>query len=123
MNKRVIFKCDWVESRWVKIDDLEFIVIDLNQVGHKSDCFILASHAEQVFYVKDQVDPKNLIVCSVGQRVNKSVGYDGSIDIVIHEPLSKKYPSPNMDMDKDDVGIYDRPDCDDVPGDNDSVEE
>ena len=43
--------------------------------------------------------------------------------MVIHEPLSKEYPSPNMDMDEDDVGIYHRPNCDDVPIDNDSAEE
>ena len=123
MAKRVVFKCDWVDSRWVKIDDLGFTIVDLNRVGHKSDCFILASHAKQVVYMKDQVDPKKSIVCSVGQRVNKSIGYDGNVDMVIHEPLSKEYPSPNMDMDQDDVGIYDRSDCDDVPIDNDSAEE
>ena len=66
MTKRVVFKCDLVDSRWVKIDDLRFIVVYLNQVGHKSDCFILTSHAKQVFYVKDQIDPKKSIVCLVG---------------------------------------------------------
>ena len=123
MAKRVVFKCVWVDSRWVKIDDLGFTIVYRNCVGHKSDCFILASHAKKVFYVKDQVDPKKSIVCSVGQRVNKSVGYDGSVDMIIHEPLSKEYPSPNMDMDQDDVRIYDRLDCDDVPIDNDLAEE
>ena len=73
--------------------------------------------------MKDQVDPKKSIVCSVSQRVNKSVGYDGNVDMVIHEPLFKEYPSSNMDMDQDDVGIYDRTDCDDVPIDNDSAKE
>ena len=73
--------------------------------------------------MKDQVDPKKSIVCSVGQIVNKSVGYDGNVDMVIHEPLSKEYPFPNMDIDQDDVEIYDRPDCDDVHIDNDSTEE
>lgn len=43
--------------------------------------------------------------------------------MVIHEPLSKEYRSLNRDMDKDDVGIYDRPNCDDVPVDSDSVGE
>ena len=59
----------------------------------------------------------------MGQRVNKSVGYDGNVDMVVHEPLSKEYPSPNMDIDRDDVGIYNRPDCDDILIDNDSAEE
>ena len=109
MVKKAVFKCDWVDSRWVKVDDLGFTVVDFNQVGHKSACFILASHAKQVFYVQDQVDPTKSIVCSVGQRVNKSIGVDGSIEMVIHEPLCKEYPSPKIDMDKDDVGIYERP--------------
>ena len=39
--------------------------------------------------------------------------------MVIHEPLSKECSSSNMDMDKDDVGIYDRTGCGDVPIDND----
>ena len=93
MLKKVVFKCHWVDNRWVKVDDLGFTVVDLNQVGHKLDCFILASHAKQVFYVQDQVDPTKSIICSVGQRVNKSIGVDESIEIMIHEPLCKKYPS------------------------------
>ncbi|KAL9453500.1 hypothetical protein AB3S75_009160 [Citrus x aurantiifolia] len=119
MAEKVVFKCDWVDSRWVKVDDLGFTVVDLNRVGHKSDCFILVSYAKQVFYVQDQVDPTKSIVCSVGQRVNKSKGVDGSIEMVIHEPLCKEYPSPKIDIDKDDVGIYEGPECDDVPIDDD----
>lgn len=32
---------------------------------------------------------------------------------MIHWPLSKEFPSPEMDIDRDreDVRIYDRPDC------------
>lgn len=29
MAKRVVFKCDWVDSRWVKINDLGFTIVDL----------------------------------------------------------------------------------------------
>ena len=43
--------------------------------------------------------------------------------MVIQESLSKGYPFPNMDMDKDNVGIYNRPDSNDVPVDNDLAEE
>lgn len=50
------------------------------------------------------------IVCSVGQRVNKSICFDRSVDTMIHWPLSKEFPSPEMDIDKEDR-IYDRPDC------------
>ena len=63
MAKKVVFKCDWVDSRWVKVDDLGFTIVDLNRVGHKFDCLILTSHAKQVFYAQDQVDPTKSIVC------------------------------------------------------------
>lgn len=58
MTKREIFKFDWVDNKWFKIDNLGFTVVNLNRNGHKFDCFILALHAKQVFYMKDQVDKK-----------------------------------------------------------------
>ena len=32
MVKKAVFKCDWVDSRWVKVDDLGFTIVDLNRV-------------------------------------------------------------------------------------------
>ena len=51
--KNVLFKCDWVDDRGVNVDELGFTVVNLDRIGHKSDCFILPGHAKQVFYVKD----------------------------------------------------------------------
>ncbi|KAJ0103117.1 hypothetical protein Patl1_05271 [Pistacia atlantica] len=46
-----IFKCDWFDSNGgVKVDDLGFTLINTNRLVHKSDPFILASQAKQVFY-------------------------------------------------------------------------
>ena len=54
-----VFKCDWVDSRNdVRVDELGFTLVALSKIGHKSDPFILATQAQQVFYVKDQVDPR-----------------------------------------------------------------
>ncbi|KDO38932.1 hypothetical protein CISIN_1g037270mg [Citrus sinensis] len=39
MTKKFIFKYDWVDSGWVKVDNLGFTIVDLNQVDHK--CFML----------------------------------------------------------------------------------
>lgn len=86
-------------------------MVDINQVGHKFNCFILASYPKQVLYTKYQVDPTKSIVCSVGQRVNKSICFDRSVDTMIHWPLSKEFPSPKMDIDREDVIIYNGPDC------------
>ncbi|RVW33032.1 hypothetical protein CK203_101237 [Vitis vinifera] len=60
-----VFKCDWVDSKnGVKVDELGFTLVDLSKIGHKSDPFILATQAQQVFYVEDQVDPRWSIVLS-----------------------------------------------------------
>ena len=59
MFKICVFKCDWVDNKsGVKVDELGFTLVDLQKIGHKSDPFILASQAQQVFYVEDQVDPR-----------------------------------------------------------------
>ncbi|GJR05560.1 hypothetical protein Tco_0528544, partial [Tanacetum coccineum] len=59
-----LFKCDWVnhKSGGVKRDKLGYTLVDLNNLGHKVDPFVLASQALQVFYVKDLVDKKLSIV-------------------------------------------------------------
>ncbi|RVX04782.1 hypothetical protein CK203_025058 [Vitis vinifera] len=54
-----VFKCDWVDNKnGIKVDDLGFTLVDFNKIAHKSDPFILASQAKQVFYVQDQLDPR-----------------------------------------------------------------
>ena len=52
-----VFKCDWVESNnGVKVDELGFTLVDLSRLGYKSEPFILASQAKQVFYIEDPSD-------------------------------------------------------------------
>jgi hypothetical protein len=49
-----VFGCKWVDNNnGVRVDDLGFIQVDLNRLGYKNDPFILASQAEQVFFVTD----------------------------------------------------------------------
>nr|GEW42302.1 hypothetical protein [Tanacetum cinerariifolium] len=47
-----LFKCDWVNHRvgGVKRDNIGYTLVDLNNLGHKVDPFILASQARQVVY-------------------------------------------------------------------------
>ena len=115
--KKIIFKCDWVDDRGVTVDDLGFTVVDLNRIGYKSDCFILACHAKQVFYVKDQIDNSKSIACTVAEKFNNLNGNDCD-DMEVYVPLSKKLPVCNFD-DVDDEDIYDRPDCDAILADED----
>ncbi|TYK01038.1 transposase [Cucumis melo var. makuwa] len=49
--------CDWVDNRsGVKVDELGFTIVDLKRIGHKSDSFILATQAKQIFYVQDSAN-------------------------------------------------------------------
>jgi hypothetical protein len=44
--------CNWVDAvKGVVQDKYEFISIDLNHPGYKSESFVLAKHIAQVFYV------------------------------------------------------------------------
>jgi hypothetical protein len=64
-----VFKCDWVDiNKGIKVDELGFKLVQLGKIGHKSECFILASHAKQVFYVEDPVDPSWSVVLQPPQR-------------------------------------------------------
>ncbi|TYK30686.1 uncharacterized protein E5676_scaffold343G00010 [Cucumis melo var. makuwa] len=55
----ILFKCDWVDNRSeVKVHELGFTLVDLKRIGHKSDSFILATQAKQVFYVQDSANPE-----------------------------------------------------------------
>ncbi|XP_057418249.1 uncharacterized protein LOC130712428 [Lotus japonicus] len=65
-----VFGCKWVDNNsGVQIDDSGFIQVDLNRVGFKDDPFILASQAEQIFYVPDPANNKRSIV-SLSNKIN-----------------------------------------------------
>ena len=54
-----VFKCDWVEyNNGLRIDEDGFTLVDLQRKGYKSDPFILASQAKQVFYIQDPKDKR-----------------------------------------------------------------
>lgn len=38
------------------IDELGFTIVNLDRIGYKSDCFILASYTKQVSCMKNQLD-------------------------------------------------------------------
>ncbi|KAH9717949.1 hypothetical protein KPL71_022033 [Citrus sinensis] len=65
--------------------------LDYLMIGYKSDCFILACHAKQVFYVKDQLENNKSIVCSVTDKAYKLNG-ERCEDVDVFSPLSNKLP-------------------------------
>jgi hypothetical protein len=60
-----IFKYQGVKHpRGVEKDDYEFIIIDLRDVGHKDESWVLATTVAQVFYILDPKDEKKIHRCS-----------------------------------------------------------
>jgi hypothetical protein len=58
-----IFKYHWVKHpQDVEIDDYGFTIIDLTNVGHKDESWVLAATVAQVFYILDPKDKKKYIV-------------------------------------------------------------
>ncbi|KAL0539583.1 hypothetical protein IC582_023799 [Cucumis melo] len=88
----ILFKCDWVDNRsGVKVDELGFTMVDLKRIGHKSDSFILATQAKQVFYVQDSANPEWSMVLTSPQRTIEEDFFDDEIGIcfksVVMKPL------------------------------------
>ncbi|KAL6321680.1 hypothetical protein AAG906_031189 [Vitis piasezkii] len=90
-----VFKCDWVDNRnGIKVDDLGFTLVDFNKTAHKSDPFILASQAKQVFYVQDQHDPRWSVVLSTPQKdfLDRERGDDLVDNFIEHHPFIGALP-------------------------------
>jgi hypothetical protein len=65
-----IFKCQWVKHpQGVEIDDYGFTIIDLRNVSHKDEPWVLAATVAQVFYILDPKNEKKYIIVPVKQRV------------------------------------------------------
>jgi len=62
----VLFKCDWLDvdhiGKGVKIDKHGFVSVNTKRKLATNEPFVLASQAEQVFYVKDNLHPNWSIV-------------------------------------------------------------
>jgi hypothetical protein len=73
-----VFKCQWVKHPHdIEVDEYGFIIVDLRNVGHKDEPWVLASTVAQMFYVLDPKDDKKHIVVPGKQRV---VGVDNVED-------------------------------------------
>nr|GEV09046.1 hypothetical protein [Tanacetum cinerariifolium] len=94
-----LFKCDWVNHRagGVKRDNLGYTLVELNNLGHKVDPFILASQARQVFYVKDHIDTKLAIVFKTPLKNYKDTydEIDEEFSTVIHHRNDNILPCVN----------------------------
>jgi hypothetical protein len=60
-----VFKCQWIKHlNGVSVDNYGLTLVDLKNVGHKDDPWVLADRVTQVFYVLDPETEKHIIVCT-----------------------------------------------------------
>jgi hypothetical protein len=64
-----VFKCQWVKHPHGKVDAYGFTIVDLRNVGHKDEPWVLSSTIAQVFYILDPKHEKKHIVLPGKQRV------------------------------------------------------
>ncbi|CAN1757493.1 hypothetical protein LINPERHAP1_LOCUS6538 [Linum perenne] len=68
-KKVVLFKCDWISSgRGLKQDDYGFTLVNFSHRMNGTEPFILASQAQQVFYVADPMDEDWKVVIKTTPR-------------------------------------------------------
>jgi hypothetical protein len=65
-----IFKCQWVKHpHCIEVDEYGFTIVDVINVGHKDEPWVLASTVSHVFYILDPKDKKKHIIVPSKQRV------------------------------------------------------
>ncbi|KAL0534709.1 hypothetical protein IC582_029001 [Cucumis melo] len=108
--------CDWVDNRsGVKVDKLGFTIVDLKRIGHKSNSFILATQAKQVFYVQDSANPEWSVVLTSPQRTIEEDFFEDEIGDMLQEcgyETIKRMPNVDTPNETDDTNsTYIRQDC------------
>lgn len=111
-----IFKCDWVDNNsGIRHDELGFTCVDLKKLGHKSDPFILASQAKQVFYIKDPIDPRwhVVLLATKYEETDDKLFEDAPNDtLLVQGLLASRVPNVEDSFDDDNCeNIYVQNDC------------
>ena len=90
-----VFKYNWVYNKsGIKVFEYGLTLVDFTKMAHKSDPFILASQAKQVFYVQYQLDQRWLVVLSTPQRdfFKREDSEDFMHNSIEHHPLITTLP-------------------------------
>ncbi|KAK9049303.1 hypothetical protein SSX86_031729 [Deinandra increscens subsp. villosa] len=108
-----LFKCDWVDNKnGVKKDSLGYTLVDLGRLGHKDDPFILASQAQQVFYVADQLEKRWSIVFKNPAKNYRDAYEDEEFSTVVIPDNDNILPSLDpTELRKQSRNNYFRDDC------------
>ena len=112
-----VFFCDWVKSdSSIIYEDFGFTLVNLNRLGHKSDRFIMAAQAKQVFYVNDPLDNQWSIVLTTPTKEWNTK--DGDLHDIPIEEESIIFTSPICNDEIDDDGVCLRDNCEGLWIDN-----
>ncbi|KAL7229704.1 hypothetical protein ACSBR2_008250 [Camellia fascicularis] len=92
--KHVLFKSDWIDNNHGKKEDVfNFTFVNFNHLLYRDDRitnepFILASQAEQVWYVADSLEPNWQVMVKMSQR--------GLLDMYSTDPEIEPYMSQQL---------------------------
>jgi len=77
-----VFRCQWVKHpNGVNVDNYGLTLVDMKNVGHKDDPWVLADHVAQVFYVLDPHTGKHVVVSGKQKIVGVEDVEDNDEDI------------------------------------------
>jgi hypothetical protein len=77
-----IFKCQWVKHpNGVSVDNYGLTLVDLKNVGHKDDPWVLVDRVTQVFYVLDTEIEKHVVVYVKQKNVGVENVKDNNEDV------------------------------------------
>lgn len=90
-----VFRCDWIDSSGLVVDELGFTLVDLSKIGHRNDQFVLASQVKQIFFVDDPMHRGWSVVLSMPSReYNDVIGDEVLGDVIIEcEPFTRGMPN------------------------------
>ncbi|KAI5350198.1 hypothetical protein L3X38_003089 [Prunus dulcis] len=90
-----VFRCDWIDSSGLVVDELGFTLVDLSKIGHRNDQFVLASEVKQIFFVDDPMHHGWSVVLSMPNReYNDVIGDEVLGDVIIEcEPFTRGMPN------------------------------
>ncbi|KAF7153203.1 hypothetical protein RHSIM_Rhsim01G0080000 [Rhododendron simsii] len=105
-TKYVMFKCDWIDNIHGKNEDaFKFTLVNFNHLLYREDQatnepYILASQAEQVWYVPDPTEPDWQVVIKMAQRGL----YDMHSDDPQVDPYLSQQLEENIGLQDEDIG-------------------
>ncbi|KAI5344937.1 hypothetical protein L3X38_012814 [Prunus dulcis] len=90
-----VFRCDWIDSSGLVVDELGFTLVDLSKIGHRNNQFVLASQVKQIFFVDDPMHRGWSVVLSMPNReYNDVIGDEVLGDVIIEcEPFTRGMPN------------------------------